>query len=185
MTSLVELQELFLPGLTKSTELVGQRKSRTSSFHTLAERHEALLSTLLTGQDSPLFTVLADAVVPLLLQLKQLRHSFSETGNTRKLIVNLLDSYQKNKIRNDSSRIHYPSTAFSEQAELRRRRSNADQAVWLTQNIKDCYETKRKAGAVFVHLTAAYDTIWHRGLTCKLFRFLPDKHKIRIIMEPV
>ena len=39
------------------------------------------------------------------------------------------------------------------------------------------------AGAVFVNLTAAYDTVWHRGLICKLLRLLPDKHMVRMIME--
>ena len=43
-----------------------------------------------------------------------------------------------------------------------------DQVVRLTQNIEDSFETKTKAGAVFVDLTAAYDNVWHRGLTCKL-----------------
>jgi len=35
---------------------------------------------------------------------------------------------------------------------------------------------------VFVDLTAAYDTVWHRGLTCKLLRLLPDRHMVRMIM---
>ena len=38
---------------------------------------------------------------------------------------------------------------------------------------------------MFVDLTAAYDTVWHRGLTCKLLRFLPDKHMVLVIMELV
>jgi len=38
---------------------------------------------------------------------------------------------------------------------------------------------------VFVHLTAAYDAVWHRGLTCKLLRLLPDKHIVHMIMEMV
>ena len=48
---------------------------------------------------------------------------------------------------------------------------------------RDSFETKKKAGAVFVDLTAAYDTVWHRGLTCKLLRLLPDKHMVQMIME--
>ena len=60
-----------------------------------------------------------------------------------------------------------------------------DQVVLLTQNIKDCFEAKKKAGAEFVDLTAAYDTVWHRGLTCKLLRLLPDRHMVRMIMELV
>ena len=42
---------------------------------------------------------------------------------------------------------------------------------------------KRRTGAVFVDLTAAYDTVWHRGLTCTLLRLLPDKHMVQMIME--
>jgi len=38
---------------------------------------------------------------------------------------------------------------------------------------------------VFVDLTAAYDTVWHRGLTCKLMRLLPDRRMVRVIMEMV
>ena len=71
-----------------------------------------------------------------------------------------------------------------EQAGFRRRKSTVDQVVLLTQNIEDSFEAKKKAGAVFINLTAAYDTVWHRDLTCKLLR-LPDKHMVRIIMELV
>ena len=31
---------------------------------------------------------------------------------------------------------------------------------------------------MFIDLTAAYDTVWHRGLTCKLLRLLPDRYMI-------
>ena len=34
----------------------------------------------------------------------------------------------------------------------------------LTQDIEDNVLAKKKAGAVFVDLTAAYHTVWHRGL---------------------
>ena len=64
-------------------------------------------------------------------------------------------------------------------------KSTVDQVVLLTQNIKDSFEAKKKAGAIFVNLTAAYDTVWHRGLTCKLLRLLPDRHMVRIIKELV
>jgi len=36
---------------------------------------------------------------------------------------------------------------------------------------------------VFVDLTAAYDTVCHRGLTCKLLRLLRDRHMAYMIME--
>ena len=52
-----------------------------------------------------------------------------------------------------------------EQARFRRGKSTVDQVVLLTQNIEDSFEAKKKAGAVFVNLTAAYDTVWHHGHT--------------------
>ena len=64
-----------------------------------------------------------------------------------------------------------------EQAGFRRRKSTVDQVVQLTQNIENSFEAKKKAGALFVDLTAAYDTVWHRGLTCKLLSLLPDTQK--------
>ena len=62
-------------------------------------------------------------------------------------------------------------------------KSIVDQFVLLTQNIEDPYEAKKKAA--FINLTAGYDTVWHRGLTCKLLRLLPDKHMVWMIMELV
>ena len=38
---------------------------------------------------------------------------------------------------------------------------------------------------MFVDHTSAYDTVWHRGLTCKLLRLLPDRHRDHMIMEMV
>ena len=72
-----------------------------------------------------------------------------------------------------------------EQAVFRRGSSTVDQTVSLTQNIEDSIEAKKKAGAVFVDLSAAYDTVWYRGLTCNVLRLLPNKHMVRMIMELV
>ena len=72
-----------------------------------------------------------------------------------------------------------------EQAGFRRGKSTINQVVLLTQNIEDSFEAKKKTGAVFIDLTAAYDTVWHRGLTCKLLRLIPDKHMVKMIMELV
>ena len=55
-----------------------------------------------------------------------------------------------------------------EQAGFRRGRLITDQATLLTQGIEDSFSAKKKAGAVFVDLTTAHDTVWHCGLTCKL-----------------
>ena len=70
-----------------------------------------------------------------------------------------------------------------EQAGCRQGRFTVDQTVLLTQHIEDSCETKKKAGAVSVDLTATHDTVWHRGLTCKLLRLLFDKHMVQMIME--
>jgi len=72
-----------------------------------------------------------------------------------------------------------------EQAGFRHGRSVVDQVTLLTQDIEDSFSAKKKAGAVFVDLTAAYDTVWHRGLACKLLRLLPDRHIVHMIMEMV
>ena len=73
----------------------------------------------------------------------------------------------------------------NEQAGFRRKKLTVDQVVLLTQNIEDFFEAKKKAGAVFIDLTAAYDTVWHRGFTCKLLRLLLEKHMVKMIMELV
>ena len=72
-----------------------------------------------------------------------------------------------------------------DQAGFRHGRSAVDQVTLLTQDIKDSFSAKKKAGAVFFDLTAAYDTVWHCGLTCKLLLLLPDRHMVRITMEMV
>ena len=55
----------------------------------------------------------------------------------------------------------------------------------LTQNFEDSFEARKKAGAMFVDLIAAYDIVWHRDLTYKLLRLLPDKYIVRMIMKLV
>jgi len=56
----------------------------------------------------------------------------------------------------------------------------------LTEDIEDSLiSAKTKAGALLVEPTAAYDTVWHRSLTCKLLRLLPDRHMVQMIMELV
>ena len=45
------------------------------------------------------------------------------------------------------------------QAGSRHERSTVDQTVLRTQNMEDSFEAKKKASAVFVDLTAAYDTV--------------------------
>ena len=58
-----------------------------------------------------------------------------------------------------------------------------DQGTFLTQEIEDSFSAKKKVGAVFVDLRAAYDTVWQHGFTCKLLRLIPDRHMVKFIME--
>ena len=53
----------------------------------------------------------------------------------------------------------------------------------LTQDIESSFSAKNKAEAVFVNLTAAYDTVWHRDLICKLLHLMHDRFMIRVIMD--
>ena len=70
-----------------------------------------------------------------------------------------------------------------EQAGFRRSRSTVDQVTLLTQDIEDSFQNNEKAGVVLLDLTAAYDTVWHRGLHLKLLRIIPDRHMVCFIME--
>ena len=72
-----------------------------------------------------------------------------------------------------------------EQSGFRHRRSTIEQFTLLTQDIEDTFLAKKKARAVFVDLTAAYDTVWHHGLTCKLLQLPPDRHMVHMITEMV
>jgi len=74
---------------------------------------------------------------------------------------------------------------LQEQVGFRHGRSAVDQVTLMTQDLEDSFSAKKKAGAVFVDITAAYDTVWHRTLTCKLLRLLPDRHMVHMIMEIV
>ena len=55
----------------------------------------------------------------------------------------------------------------------------------MTQEVEDCFSAKKNAGAIFVDLTAAYDTV--RTLVPYLQGSaddsLPDERMVRIIME--
>jgi len=64
-------------------------------------------------------------------------------------------------------------------------RATVDQVILLTQDIKDSFSAKKKTRAVFVNLTAAYNNSWHRGLTCKLLRLLPDRHMVCMVIKLV
>ena len=53
----------------------------------------------------------------------------------------------------------------------------------LTQDIEDAFDAGEKAGVVLLDLSAAYDTVWLRGLHLKLLQMIPDRHMVKFIME--
>ena len=74
-----------------------------------------------------------------------------------RLILNRIEPYVEDSLPN-------------EQAGFRRGRTTVDQVVLLAGEIEESFKLKEKTGAAFIGLSAAYDTIWHRGLTLKLLQ---------------
>lgn len=68
-----------------------------------------------------------------------------------------------------------------EQAGFRPARSCADQVMSLTTYIEAGYERKSKTSAVFIDLSAAYDTVWRHGLLHKLIQTIPCLRTTRLI----
>jgi len=57
---------------------------------------------------------------------------------------------------------------------LRRNCSTCEQVTALTTLIENGFQRQLKTGAVFLNLTAAFDTVWHTGLLYKLSKNIPD-----------
>jgi len=70
-----------------------------------------------------------------------------------------------------------------DQAGFRPGRSCCGQVLNITQHIEDGFETGKVTGAVFVDLTAAYDTVNHRLLLLKLAKMVRNTSTVRIIQS--
>ena len=79
---------------------------------------------------------------------------------------------------NDTVEAHLPR----EQAGFRKGRSTTDQIACLVNDIEAAFQRKEKFGVVYIDLTAAYDTVWHRGLYLKLLQTIPDVKLVKFIM---
>ena len=79
---------------------------------------------------------------------------------------------------NDIVELHLPHA----QAGFRSGRSTTDQVSRLVHDIESAFQRKEKFGTVLIDLTAAYDTVWHRGLYLKLLKLIPDVKLVRFIM---
>ena len=60
-----------------------------------------------------------------------------------------------------------------DQAGFQKGRSTCDQVAALTTFIENGFQQNLKTGAVFLDLTAVYDTVWHTGLLYKLSKSMP------------
>ena len=68
-----------------------------------------------------------------------------------------------------------------DQAGFRHQRDTTEQVLALTSSIEASFENKLKTGAVFVDLSAAYDTVWHTGLMCKLSNIIKCRATLRLL----
>ena len=71
--------------------------------------------------------------------------------------------------------------SFLEQAGFRPEKSCTSQLLNLTEHIEDGYEKRLITGAVFVDLSAAYDTVHHRRLLSKVLEMTGDVHLTDLI----
>nr|CAB3266991.1 reverse transcriptase [Phallusia mammillata] len=71
----------------------------------------------------------------------------------------------------------------SEQSGFRKHRCTSEQVLALTSHIETGYELKNTTGAIFVDLSAAYDTVWHDGLLLKLAKIIKCRTMLRIISK--
>lgn len=60
-------------------------------------------------------------------------------------------------------------------------KSCTSQILNLTKNIEDGFETKKITGAMFIDLTAAYDTVNHNHFLDKVYKIIKDNHLTKVI----
>ena len=76
---------------------------------------------------------------------------------------------------------HVDAKLIPEQAGFRPGKSCTSQLLNLTEHIEDGYEKRLITGAVFVDLSAAYDTVNHRRLLSKVLEMTGDVHLTDLI----
>ncbi|KAL4104035.1 hypothetical protein QTP88_019348 [Uroleucon formosanum] len=70
-----------------------------------------------------------------------------------------------------------------EQAGFRSGRNCCEQVLALTTYVENSFQNKLKSGAVFLDLSAAYDTVWKRDLLLKLAKNLRYKATLRLLEQ--
>ena len=72
-----------------------------------------------------------------------------------------------------------------QQADFREGKSTTCQLLNLTQHIEDGFKKRLVTGAVFVDLSAAYDTVNHRILMTKIYQVIDDKAMTTLLGTPL
>ena len=70
-----------------------------------------------------------------------------------------------------------------QQSGFRRRRSTADNLIFVTQNIQECINRKKKVCRIFVDISKAIDKVWHDGLIYKLVKLKAPVYLLIFIMS--
>ena len=70
-----------------------------------------------------------------------------------------------------------------DQAGFRHQRDTTEQVLALTSSIEASFENKLKTGAVFVDLSAAYDTVWHTGLMYKISKIVKCRATLKLLYK--
>ena len=74
-------------------------------------------------------------------------------------------------------------TIIEEQAGFKEGKNSTGQILNLCQRIEDCFEEKQLVSAVFIDLTAAYNTVNKRRMLHKLYEATLDSHLTVLIGE--
>ena len=76
---------------------------------------------------------------------------------------------------------HVDAKFIPEQAEFRPEKSCTKHLLKLTEHIEDGYEERLITAAALVDMSAAYDTVSHRRLLCKVLEMTGDVHLTDLI----
>lgn len=78
---------------------------------------------------------------------------------------------------------HIDEKLIPDQAGFRPGKACTGQVLSMCQHIEDGFEDKKITGAVFVDLTAAYDTVNHNKLLQKVYYYTRDWQFVQIVVS--
>ena len=120
-------------------------------------------------------------IVQVIAALK-LNKSADNPGSNRKISLLCIPSKLYKRLIYNRIKPITESVLPEEQAGFQPNRFTIDQVAVVTEDNEASFNKKLKAGVVPVDLSAAYDIVWHRGLTLRLLKTIPSKEMVRAIM---